>query len=233
MIEIVQTGQAGKTKLLFSMHRLRKKVFADRMKWPVQVDQEGLEVDQFDLPEAVYLLALDPLGQVIGNWRLLPTTGPTMIRDVWPEFLDTLPMPYDHFSWEASRFAVESDQYDPKEGLKQVSQITGEMFCALTELCLLCGIERVFTLYDARIARLLRRLDCVPDATSAGLKIDDHITQIGVFTTNQAMLQRLQKSTGIIHHLIDQSDLPPILEPLVARNSRFILREKEHHHAYR
>lgn len=232
MIEIVQSGQAGKTKLLFSMHRLRKKIFADRMKWAVDVDQQGLEIDQFDIPEAVYLLALDHLGQVLGNWRLLPTTGPTMIREVWPEFLQTLPMPCDPFVWEASRFAVDSNRSDIKEGIKQFSQVTGEMFCALTELCLLCGIREVYTLYDARIARLLQRLDCAPYATSAGLKIDNHVTQIGVFRINREILDRLQKSTGIIHHLIDQSDLPPSLALLASRDNRFTLREKEYHNVY-
>src|ERR1700733_3904624 len=106
MLEIAQTGQSGKSSLLFDMHRLRKRVFKDRMGWDVNVSPSGIETDQFDLPESIYLLALDDERRVIGNWRLLPTSGPTMIRDVWPQFLKTISMPRDDLVWEASRFAV-------------------------------------------------------------------------------------------------------------------------------
>jgi acyl homoserine lactone synthase len=215
MIEIVQPGQAGKTKYLFDMHRLRARVFKERMKWDVSVSEDGLEVDDFDLPETIYLLALNDAGRVIGNWRLLPSTGPTMIRDVWPDFLETLPMPSDARIWEASRFAVHSPEDDPRAYLKQVNRATAEMFCALTELCLICGIREIYTLYDHKIARLLKRLDCQPAGLSEQIPIDDIPVQIGRFVTNQTMLERLRAATGIQTQLIDPQDLPPGLEVYV------------------
>ena len=72
MIEIVQPGQAGKTSYLFDMHRLRTRIFKERMNWDVDIDKNGLEIDDFDLPEAVYVLALDDEKNVIGSWRFLP-----------------------------------------------------------------------------------------------------------------------------------------------------------------
>jgi N-acyl-L-homoserine lactone synthetase len=50
MLEIVQAGQAGKMNLLLDMHRLRKRVFKDKLGWNVTIQDEDLEVDQFDLP---------------------------------------------------------------------------------------------------------------------------------------------------------------------------------------
>ena len=212
MLEIVQSGQAGKTRLLFDMHRLRKRVFKDRMGWDVRFDQDGLEVDQFDLPDTVYLLALDPEHRVIGNWRLLPATGPTMIRDVWPQFLDGLHMPRAPDVWETSRFAVDSLEGGSAHGAAQVNRATQELFCGLTELCLLCGIREIFTMYDMRIARLLRRLDCEPRAVSPRIRIGEILAQVGAFTTDATMLARLRAATGITEHLVTPDMLPPVLQ---------------------
>lgn len=211
MLEIVQAGQAGKTKFLFDMHRLRTRVFKERMNWDVNVDSNGLEVDQFDLPDTVYLLALDEDKRVIGNWRLLPTSGPTMIRDVWPQFLDTIEMPSDPDVWETSRFAVNSPKGDSEEGLAAVSKATAELFCGLTELCILCGIREVYTMYDMRIARLLKRLNCKPRAVSKQIRIDDIYAQVGAFRTNEEMLARLREASGIERPMISREMLPPVL----------------------
>lgn len=209
MIEIIQPGQAGKTSLLFAMHRLRTRVFKEMLKWDVKVDSDGLEVDQFDLPEAVYLLALDESRRVIGNWRLLPTSGPTMIRDVWPQYLKSLPMPEAEDVWEASRFAISVLDGDPKKVAEQTQRTIGEMFCALTELCMHVGIKEIYTLYDERIARVIKRIDCQPCRISDKMPIDGANCQIGAFKTDGAMLSRLQKSTGITESFLDQIELPP------------------------
>lgn len=214
MIEIVQAGQSGKTRLLFDMHRLRSRIFKERMGWNVSIDEAGLEVDDFDIPEAVYFLALDDNQRVIGSWRLLPTTGPTMIRDVWPEFLTSLPMPRSPMIWEASRFGVNSLSASVREGLHQVSRATAELFCALTETCILCGIDEVYTLYDARIARLIKRLDCTPKDISESMPIDGRECKIGRFITDSEMLSRIKKSAGIQKSLVTEASLPPILTEL-------------------
>ena len=212
MIDIAQAGQAGKTSLLFDMHRLRKRVFKDRMGWNVSITPGGLEVDDFDLSETVYLLALNDDKRVIGNWRLLPTMGSIMIRTVWPQFLDSIDIPQDQAIWEASRFAVDSPQGDSAEGIAQVSQATQELFCGLTEFCLLSGIKQIFTMYDMRIARLLKRLDCEPYKVSARLPIDNDPTQVGCFITDESMLERLRAATGIRRNLVTPDMIPTSLK---------------------
>lgn len=211
MIEIVQTGQSGKTHLLFDMHRLRARVFKDRLKWNVNVDPNGLEVDQFDLPDTVYLLALDHQKRVIGNWRLLPSTGPTMIHDIWPQFLKSLPMPKDPYVFEVSRFAINSFQQTPKAAVDETQQVIAEMFCSLTELCIKTGIRQIYTLYDDRIAKVIRRIDCSPYKTSEKIEIDGIPCQTGVFNTDTHMLERLQRATGIRHSLLHGIEMPPAL----------------------
>lgn len=211
MIEIAQAGQAGKTQLLFDMHRLRTRVFKDRLGWDVKVGEDGLEVDEFDVPEAVYLLALDGARRVIGGWRLLCATGPTMIARLWPQCLESLPMPQRRDVFEVSRFAVHSLAETAEAAAAETRKAVAEMFCGLTELCLRAGITEVHTLYDDRIAKIIRRLDCVPEKTSAPLEISGVPCRTGVFRTDAAMLARLRAATGIAHDLTGGLELPPAL----------------------
>ena len=211
MIEITQAGQVGKAGLLFDMHRLRARVFKDRLNWQVEVDDQGLEVDDFDVPDAVYLLALNKDRRVIGNWRLLSSAGPTMIRDLWPQFLKTLPMPRAADVWEVSRFAVDSPALDPVAAARETQMAIGEMFCALTELCIAARIRQIYTLYDDRIAKVIARIDCRPERTSEKIEIGGTMCQTGVFRTDDAMLQRLRAATGVKHSLIGGIDMPPAM----------------------
>src|SRR5690606_35275979 len=116
---------------------------------------------------------------------------------LWPHYLETLPMPSSKRVWEMSRFAVHPLDADPREAFKTGRQAVAEMFCALTELCIRLGIEEVFTLYDEKIARIIRRIDCHPYKTSASKPIDGVPCCIGAFKTDVRMLQGIQKRTGI------------------------------------
>ena len=102
-IEIAR-GRFLSTADEFEMYRLRYLVFRERLKW--QVDTVGeLELDQFDLCDPVYVIAKQA-HQVQGCWRLLPTTGPYMLKDTFPALLHGRAAPGDEQTWELSRFAV-------------------------------------------------------------------------------------------------------------------------------
>ena len=143
---------------LDAMHRLRHRVFRERLQWDVS-SVEGRERDEFDDLCPTYLLAGDR--DVLGTWRLLPTTGPYMLRDVFCVLLENQPTPNDPSMWETSRFAVDCQPSGAK-GLNAVSQITRELFCGLVEYCLEQGVREVWPVYDARVARLLVRIGCSP-----------------------------------------------------------------------
>ena len=106
MIEVIQAGQYGKTQSLVEMHRVRKLIFKDRMGWDIDITEDGLDIDNYDLPQTVYILYRDKKNRICGVWRLVPTNGPTMIRDIWPEFLNDIDLPSSPNIWETSRFGV-------------------------------------------------------------------------------------------------------------------------------
>ena len=66
----------------------RALTFSERLGWDVVV-KDGYERDEFDDANPLYLVSVDPnTNEYWGSLRLLPTTGPNMLRDVFPFLLE-------------------------------------------------------------------------------------------------------------------------------------------------
>jgi acyl homoserine lactone synthase len=178
-----------------AMHRLRHRVFKVRLGWEVN-SHNGMERDVYDLLNPIYLLAMSATGDVEGSWRLLPTTGPYMLRDVFSELLDGQAPPSHPTIWETSRFSMDSLP-DTLSGLRAVNRLTHEMFCGLVELSLLFGISEIITVYDIRIERILSRVGCAPHWRSTPRQIGNTTTVAGRFEISEAVLLSLRKAGGI------------------------------------
>jgi acyl homoserine lactone synthase len=85
----------------------RHKIFIERLGWPLPVEN-GMERDQFDHPNTHYVVACEPSGAICGCARLLPTTEPYLLGEVFPHMLGGVPVPRTHEVWELSRFAAAS-----------------------------------------------------------------------------------------------------------------------------
>jgi acyl homoserine lactone synthase len=92
---------------LAQMYRLRATIFGERMGWEVDV-RSGMEIDGYDALSPYYMLVQDDSGAVSGCWRLLPTQGPYMLRDTFPQLLHGHRAPASPRIWELSRFAIVS-----------------------------------------------------------------------------------------------------------------------------
>jgi N-acyl-L-homoserine lactone synthetase len=225
MIEVIQAGQFGKTKSLIEMHKIRKLIFKDRMGWDVTISDNDLEIDDFDLPETVYILARDESGRIAGVWRMLPSTSPSMIRKIWPEFLETLSMPISNNVWELSRFGVHTYTDGSRDHLHNVNKITAELIIALLKVCTMAGINDVYTMYNRQIARSVGRIGFSAEETSKELTVCGKPSVVGRIRTDQALLSKIQKTTGIDVD-ISCEDLPPILNEMISQNN-----QKERIHA--
>src|ERR1700710_1545059 len=69
------------------MHRLRYRVFKERLDWDVLFSGD-MEIDEFDALRPAYLIQRGKDNRVQGWVRLLPSTGPTMLRDTFPVLLN-------------------------------------------------------------------------------------------------------------------------------------------------
>ncbi len=103
MIQIFKGAQApGVDATLDAMHRDRKRVFVDLLKWEVPVIDGRFEVDQFDDDRAIYLVAADADGEHRGSIRLLPTDGPHILGSIFPDLCDA-DVPRSRDIYEISR----------------------------------------------------------------------------------------------------------------------------------
>jgi acyl homoserine lactone synthase len=156
-----------KSRDLREMHTLRAKVFQGRLGWEVPV-LSGMEIDGYDALEPHYMMMREPgEGILRGCWRLLPTDGPYMLKDSFPQLLHGQPAPCDEHIWELSRFAIETG------GTNQFgfSEITMESFAAITIYGHEHGIKRYVTVTTTAIERLLRRAGIVTERLGAPVVI--------------------------------------------------------------
>ena len=95
-------------RLCSSMHVDRKRVFIDSLKWDIPHDG-GREIDQYDTAQADYLILADRLtGEHRASVRLLPTTGPHILGDVFAYLCDGA-VPRGLHIMEITRFVVSPD----------------------------------------------------------------------------------------------------------------------------
>jgi N-acyl-L-homoserine lactone synthetase len=89
MIVVLEQHNAHQYQhLIDEMFRLRVRIFRYRLNWDVEVT-DGKERDRYDDEQPVYIIHSDDgAREVKGSLRLLPTTGPTLLADI---FSDTLP----------------------------------------------------------------------------------------------------------------------------------------------
>lgn len=87
----------------------RHKVFIKHLGWQLDAGDAlpGREFDQFDHADTRYIIALDALQRVHGCARLLPTSQPYLMSEVFG-FLCDRAVPRRSDTWEISRFAASS-----------------------------------------------------------------------------------------------------------------------------
>jgi N-acyl-L-homoserine lactone synthetase len=61
------------------MFRMRHAFYVEGHGWAGLTSKDGLEVGEFDDENAVYLMRIDPFGDVAVAVRLNPSTGPTLL----------------------------------------------------------------------------------------------------------------------------------------------------------
>src|SRR3954470_24920380 len=120
IIEMPETGQEASRRLA-GMFKLRHEVFKERLAWEVGC-HDGHERDMFDELDPVYIVC-EQAAEVLGSWRLLPTTKPYMLKDVFPELLHGQPAPEAPDVWEISRFAV-SKRVHGNESMGSIKKVT-------------------------------------------------------------------------------------------------------------
>lgn len=172
------------------MFRLRYRVFKERLGWDVDCT-DGMERDEFDDLDPVYLIYRGPEGRVEGCIRMLPTLGPNMLRDTFDTLLDGSDAPRDSRTWESSRFSLDtSSQAKSPVGL---SPATHELFAGMIEFGLAWGLDRIVTVTDVRVERILKRAGWPLQRLGSVRRIGETMTVAGFLETSTAALGRVRE----------------------------------------
>lgn len=105
MLCVAGTRNELPPRLVEDMGRYRHKVFVSHLGWVLPTSGD-IELDEFDGPDAVYVSSRDEHGLINGVARLLPTTAPYLLENVFPSLWGEARLPHSHDIWELSRFAA-------------------------------------------------------------------------------------------------------------------------------
>lgn len=134
----------------------RHAVFVDRLKWDLPCGGKPLteEWDQYDRNDTTHVIGYTDTGRICGYARLLPTTRPYLLAEVFPGLMAT-PLAGDPRMWEMSRFTTFHD--DVTIDLQRMRQLLRVVF--QYSICL--GIQRLIGVTPVGMTRLYRRLGLV------------------------------------------------------------------------
>lgn len=188
-----------------AMHRLRARVFSDRLAWSVTVE-DGREFDDFDKLDPLYLIAEDREGKVRGTVRLLPTTGPNMLSDVFPELLPANQTVRSPRIWESSRFSVDHEALAERSD-KLINRTTAEILCGMTEVGIRVGLDFIVSVVDVHMERVLKRANCHCERLGEPKKIGKVTTIAGLWEIGDELLGNLREASGIVGSVLMDEDL--------------------------
>ena len=194
MIHLVRGCDAANfPRWVEQMHRLRARAFSDRLNWDVKV-VDGWERDRFDDCDPLYLMSVDEQGDLQGSLRLLPTTGPNMLRDIFSCLLSPGETVESATIWESSRFTTDLDRpYTTAYG----KAVIAELLCGLIEVGLLVGLSFVVSVFDARMRRVLRSSNFPTDLIGRPQQIGRTLTHAGLFEISDDSWRSVARTGGI------------------------------------
>lgn len=149
------TRQQLPPQLFEQMGHYRREVFINQLGWELNT-VDGMELDEFDGPDAVYVCSHDDDGQVSGVARLLPTTAPYLMEKVFPQLWGGKQLPCDPKIWELSRFAAASPYPTGAIEHQASAQHASELLRNVMRVGSMLGAQTLVTVSPVGMERLLR-----------------------------------------------------------------------------
>ncbi|MGH1577236.1 acyl-homoserine-lactone synthase [Planktotalea sp.] len=186
--------------LLEQTYALRARVFCDRLGWEVDVTN-GLETDHFDTLNPTTLVSVDDSGTVVGSMRILQTTGPNMLADVFYAILQGEPAPRSPQIWEATRLCVDTDLLSATgspRAKNSISYVTSEIMIAACEYAMDAGVTDAVAVIDPLMNRVLKRSGNAPyDYLGAPTAMGKVTAMAGLLDCSEERVSRLRTRSNI------------------------------------
>jgi N-acyl-L-homoserine lactone synthetase len=193
---------------LTEMHVQRKHLFVDRMRWQME-SVGGLEIDNFDSGEAIYLIetstpvtdATTARNAVVQSARLLRSDRPHLLGDVFPQ-LCSGPVTRSPKIWEATRFCPAPET--PKGEARRM--LLFRMIGGILETGLLFGIEQVTFVASAALRPLALRAGWELEALGPEVRIGRERLIAMIAHVSSAGLARVRANHGLASPLTRYAD---------------------------
>ncbi len=185
MLIISYANDIQPTSHIFNqMYTLRARQFSQRRGWRVDVSN-GMEIDRFDKLNPLYICVADNAGQLLASLRLLPTTGPHMLADTFPEVMGEAVIIRHPLIWESSRFCVDTEA-SRQFGPDGINIVTRQLLSGLFQSAHEEGIKSIISVYDIFVERILKRSGCSFSRLGPVVSYDNNLkTVCGLFEVSE------------------------------------------------
>lgn len=196
MIRIINSSnQSQFSRSLEQQFRLRHDVFVTELGW-CKPREDLRETDQYDTDDAIYVTSIDGRGDVVGGFRLCPTTAPHMLGEHFAYMVEG-PVLERADVLEATRFAVASDRRSGGETYR-------ELYLGMLEYCLSEGI--IGTVGVVRTVRLTPLLGLGMSVRPIGLSrmIGTENNTAIYWDINEEVLARVRQKAGVTGTVLER-----------------------------
>ncbi|MBE1205937.1 acyl-homoserine-lactone synthase [Aminobacter carboxidus] len=185
--------------------RLRHEIYVVERKWQALARPIEIEMDAFDTENAIYLLALDNAGDVIGGSRLVPTTQPHLLGDVFPQLANGAP-PRAPDIYEWTRFFISN----PHRTADRSARLAGEVLCGLLEASLRLGVRKISVVCEAFWPDRLRALGWQVEVLGESMQREDGEIVGALIEVSQVALEGTRRFYGVEGVVLHPSGVPPL-----------------------
>lgn len=153
MIRFLTGAELSKRpKLRESMLKDRKAQFIDRLGWELNVIDEQFEIDEYDRPDATYILCTDEYDRHKGSMRLIPTNTPNMIKDHFSHIMPGISFATDQV-WECTRLCISPNS---------APDVTISVLAGAAKLMRSNGLRAFLGVFYSKMYRAYRRFGATP-----------------------------------------------------------------------
>lgn len=134
---------------LDQMFRMRHAYYIEGHGWAGLTSRDGRETDEFDDGAVVYLMSVDPFGDVAASVRLNPTLGPTLLKK-FADWSDEA-LPELECVWDISRW-IAAPQHRRSTNPRWPTNHQRELMVGILEFGLSRGLTHLTMLAEHRLA---------------------------------------------------------------------------------
>lgn len=196
--------------IMDQIFRLRKKVFADQLNWDVQT-KDGMERDKYDDLDPAYLVWCDDnFDTLYGVIRLMPSTGPTLLYDV---FRNTFPDVVSFEApgiWEGTRMCVDIDKISLKFPDIDADRAFSLMLLALCEVAIEHSINWVVANYEPQLKRIYKRAGVDVNEMGRSDEYGKYPVCCGQFEVSKRVLKTMRTKLNVDAQLYSKNKQMPI-----------------------